>query len=159
MVLCHPYFFKEFFMDFIRDLEDLITPYLEREGLRLYKIKLITGGKRKKVEVYLDGKEGGITIDTLAAANRYIGDLMEAEDLLADSYLLEVSSPGMVTLREDRDFIFFTGRYCRIVLDDKTVYGHIKSFDSGILTLTTKDQGEMSIEKSRIVKAKLDVDS
>jgi len=145
-------------MDFICDLEDLITPYLNREGLRLYKIKLITGGKRKKVEVYLDGKEGGVTIDALAAANRYIGDLMEAEDLLSDSYLLEVSSPGMVTLKEDRDFVFFTGRYCRVVLEDKTVYGHIKSFDNGVLLLTTKDRGDISIDKSHIVKAKLDVD-
>jgi ribosome maturation factor RimP len=145
-------------MDFIQDLESLITPYLEREGLRLYKIKLITGGKRKRVEVFLDGKDGGVTIDKLAAANRYIGDLMEAEELLNESYLLEVSSPGLVTLKEDRDFHFFMGRYCRIVLEEKTVYGYLKSYDNGVVVVKTKDNGELAVEKSRIVKAKLDVD-
>ncbi len=145
-------------METVKRIEDLLTPYMESQGLRLYKVVFSSGGKRKKVIIYADGKEAAVTVDQLAALNRFAGDVLEAEDLINGSYMLEVSSPGLAKLTEERDFKFFTGRYCKVVVENKTIYGDIKGYENDVLILETKEGETLNIEKDKIVKAKLDID-
>ena len=143
-------------MDVERKISELIAPYLEREGLRLYKVVFTSAGKKSKLVIYVDGKETRVNIDELAALNRYAGDIIEAENLINNSYTLEVSSPGLAILKEERDYLFFKGRYCKIVLEKETFYGTIVDFGDGIVSIDC--DGEIrKIPFSDILKAKLDV--
>src|SRR5262249_50073614 len=56
------------------------------------------------VRVYADA-EGGISLDDCRKLSLEIGQMLEAEDLIPTSYVLEVSSPGLDRpLRTARDF-------------------------------------------------------
>jgi len=46
------------------------------------------------LRVYID-KEGGITIDDLTLVNHELSDEMDKDDFIEESYILEVSSPGI----------------------------------------------------------------
>ena len=144
-------------MDVESKISELIEPYLEKEELRLYKIIFTSAGKKSKLVIYVDAKEGHVNIDKLAALNRYAGDVIEAEDLIKNSYTLEVSSPGLVTLKEERDYRFFKGRYCKIVLEKETIYGNIVDYLDDDVVVLDVDGEEKKIEVSNILKAKLDV--
>ena len=142
----------------VKRLEELLKPYLEKEGLRLYKIVLSSGGRRKKIVIYADGIDSHINVDQLTALNRFAGDVMDAEDLVNGSYLLEVSSPGTALLTEERDFKFFTGSFCRIVVEEGPLYGTIRSYADDVLTLDAKDGTEIRLQRDMIIKAKVDID-
>ncbi|MCL2379449.1 MAG: hypothetical protein FWC81_01475 [Coriobacteriia bacterium] len=73
--------------ELFNQLDDLATA----EGLQLVDVEIKGQMQRPIVIVYLD-KDGGIGIDVLAAANRWIGAALD--DCIDSAYTLEVSSPG-----------------------------------------------------------------
>lgn len=69
-------------------------------GCELLAVRLFRGGGRVQVRVYVDvagteDRDGGITLDEVAAASRTVGMLLEEADLFAEPYVIEVSSPGI----------------------------------------------------------------
>ncbi len=71
-------------------LEPLLVPY----NAFVVEVKVLPAGKRKTVDVFID-TDAGITIDQCAEISRQLGAAMETENLFADAYLLQVSSPGL----------------------------------------------------------------
>lgn len=72
----------------------LRTP-LHGQGLDVEDIEVSSAGRRKLVRVLVD-KDGGVTLDEIAAATTAIGDCLDSSDVLDDSpYTLEVTSPGV----------------------------------------------------------------
>ena len=56
------------------------------------------------LRAYID-KEGGITVDDCEVVSRRLGDWLDEKDFIEDSYILEVSSPGLGRpLKKDKDF-------------------------------------------------------
>ena len=51
-------------------------------------------GKHSVLRIYIDGDDG-VTIDDCERVSKQVSDLLDVEDVLASSYTLEVSSPGM----------------------------------------------------------------
>lgn len=64
------------------------------QGFDLVDIERAGQGKNPVLRVYLN-REGGLTLDVLAAANIWVSEVVEALDPFAGSYTLEVSSPGI----------------------------------------------------------------
>lgn len=74
-------------------LEVLRQP-LATSGLDVEAVEISTAGRRRVVRVLVD-KDGGVTLDDLAAATTLVGDSLDATDVLGDRpYTLEVTSPG-----------------------------------------------------------------
>lgn len=76
----------------------LIQEMLERQdftdrGIKLHHIK-IAKGRHPLVRVYID-KEGGITIDDCSYTHKELSVLLDVEDIIESSYVLEISSPGI----------------------------------------------------------------
>jgi ribosome maturation factor RimP len=73
------------------------------EKLGYFVIEILYRGDNRKriIEIYVDA-EKNINADDLADINREINSVMEEQNLLKDSYRLEVSSPGV-----DRPLKFF----------------------------------------------------
>jgi len=100
------------------DLQTRLTALLDKEATeRDYELVLVeVAGSRRNplVRVYLD-HEGGITIELIAIANRWIKELLEALPEMANGYTLEVSSPGIERpLVKLADFVRFTGESAKI---------------------------------------------
>jgi ribosome maturation factor RimP len=76
-------------------LLDLLRPTLAKNGLDVEDVEISTAGRRRVVRVLVD-RDGGVTLDDLAAATTLVGDHLERSDALGESpYTLEVTSPGI----------------------------------------------------------------
>lgn len=84
--------------------EELVLPIVEKHGFEYVDVEYLKEAGSYHLRVYLD-KEGGITIDDLAVVNRELSELMDQNDYIEESYILEVSSPGLTRpLKKPKDF-------------------------------------------------------
>lgn len=85
--------------------EQLILPILEENQFELVDVEFVKEAGNWHLRAYID-KEGGITIDDLTLVNHALSDLMDQEDFIEESYILEVSSPGLLRpFKKPKDFM------------------------------------------------------
>jgi len=88
----------------------LVEPILEEGSLELVDLEFKPSGRRWSLKVFID-KEGGVTIADCEHVSRELGRILDVEDFIEPSYILEVSSPGLTrALRGEKDFERFKGR-------------------------------------------------
>ena len=76
-------------------LSGVLTAPLLDLGLDLEAIEVTPAGKRRLLRVAVD-KDGGVSLDEIAAATKEVSRLLDETDVMGDKpYLLEVSSPGI----------------------------------------------------------------
>lgn len=102
--------------DYEKRTEELLTPIIESNGFELVDVEYVKEGSVWYLRAYID-KEGGITINDCELVNRALSELMDEHDFIEDSYILEVSSPGLGRqLKKDKDFIRSLGKDIEIKL-------------------------------------------
>jgi ribosome maturation factor RimP len=113
------------------DVERIATPVLEEAGLELIDVELRSGN----IVVTVD-REGGVDLDTLAAASKSISAAIDREEVgPTGRYELEVSSPGLERrLRRPEHFRRFVGHDVAIrtqpgIEGDRRIEGKIVSAD------------------------------
>lgn len=117
----------------------LVAPVVERLGLHLYDIDQPGGTLRVMLE-----REGGVDVDTLAAASREISRALDEADPIAGSYTLEVSSPGLERpLRTAAHFAGAVGEQVRVKLrpevgGDRRADGTLIASDATTATVDTE---------------------
>jgi ribosome maturation factor RimP len=144
------------------ELIALLEPLAEQHGLELWTVEVAGGARHRIVRVYLD-REGGIDIDTIAAANLWLSDALDSVERLAGPYTLEVSSPGIDrALRTREHFERFAGR--RAVLHTSTpidgrsrLTGTIEGLDGDDVILQV-DGTEYRVRFESIERARLKTD-
>jgi len=79
-------------------LLELLRPVVTDAGYDLEDVTVSAAGRRSLVRVTVDA-DGGIDLDAVATVSRIVSDAMDADAassaVLAGSYVLEVSSPGV----------------------------------------------------------------
>ena len=84
--------------------ERFLLPLLAEHNFELVDVEYVKEGGNWYLRAYID-KEGGITVDDCEVISRTLSDWLDREDFIADSYTLEVSSPGLGRpLKKDKDF-------------------------------------------------------
>jgi ribosome maturation factor RimP len=99
------------------DIERLIVLPLDAEGYAIVRVQL-SGDLRAKLQIMLERRDGRpATVGDCAAASRLISTILDVEDPLSESYVLEVSSPGIDRpLTRLQDFERFAGFEARVEL-------------------------------------------
>jgi ribosome maturation factor RimP len=98
------------------------------------------------VRLYVD-KEGGIGLDDLQSVSEEVSAVLDAEDPIASSYTLEVSSPGLDRpLKTENDYRRFVGRLAKIssyepVEGRRHWTGRLASFDGGVVSVRLEKEG------------------
>lgn len=91
---------------------------------------------------YID-KEGGIAVDDCEVISRILSDWLDQTDFIEESYILEVSSPGLGRpLKKERDFERSLGEEVEIRLykalnKQKEFTGILKAYDKETVTIET----------------------
>ena len=80
--------------DIERRTEELLVPIVAARQFELVDVEFVKEGGTRYLRAYID-KEGGIAVDDCEVVSRALSDLLDQEDYIADSYILEVSSPGL----------------------------------------------------------------
>ncbi len=75
-------------------LRQLIEPGVKALGFDLVDVELAGSGFRSTLRVYIDSPRG-VTVDDCAAVSRQLSAVLDVEDPIRESYVLEVSSPGL----------------------------------------------------------------
>lgn len=82
-------------------IESLLGPTLKHMGYSIYSLQR-TGQGGRTLRIAIDKPEGFVGIDDCEAVSRVAGPLLDQADLIAERYLLEVSSPGAERELRDR---------------------------------------------------------
>ena len=144
-------------------LEELIDPLVVEAGLRLVSVDVERRGKRLVVTVCLD-REGGIDVEACAEMSEEISRYLDVENVISESYNLEVESPGLQrVLRKPREFRCFSGREVEIVLRQafegrQKIRGKLKVADDEGITVFA-DGEEITFPYQALKKTKLYFDS
>ena len=90
--------------EYEKKTEELVMPLIEKNNFELVDIEYVKEGDRFYLRVYID-KEGGITIDDCEIISRALEEKLDAQNFIEDSYILEISSPGLGRpLKKEKDF-------------------------------------------------------
>lgn len=98
-------------------IEDIITPALLDKGFRIVRIQL-QGSKRKTLQIMIERMDDiNVTVDDCAHVSRTVSVLLDVDDPIHESYILEISSPGLDRpLTKKEDFKRFAGSMVKIEL-------------------------------------------
>jgi ribosome maturation factor RimP len=92
-------------------IESLARQVAEPSGLEVRGVHLLSHRLPLTVQVFVQRADGSdVSLDQCAALSAPLGEALEAAELLAGAYVLEISSPGVAEeLSSDRDFTSFRG--------------------------------------------------
>ena len=132
--------------------EELITPILQTNGFELVDIEYVKEAGTWYLRIYMD-KPGGITIDDCELVSRAFSEILDQEDYIEDSYIMEVSSPGLLRpIKKDKDFERNLEKEIeiktyRMIDKTKDFVGVLKSYDKDSITIEDEN-GERSFQRS-----------
>lgn len=146
--------------DYEKKTEQLIAPIVEKYKYELVDVEFVKEAGNWHLRAYID-KEGGITIDDLTVVNHELSDLLDENDFIEESYILEVSSPGLLRpFKKPKDFMRNIGKDVEVKLfspvtweengkkySDKEFVGVLKKYEeeSSMVTIGFDDR-EMDVE-------------
>lgn len=143
--------------------EELVLPIIEANRFELVDVEYVKEGGTWYLRAYID-KPGGITVDDCEIVNRALSDLLDEKDFIEESYILEVSSPGLGRpLKKERDFERSLGeeveiRTYRMIEKQKEFRGVLKAYDKDIVTIVTDEEEEQIFPRDNIALIRLAFD-
>jgi ribosome maturation factor RimP len=133
----------------VRSLAEVV---LGRHGADLVDLA-VKRGRTQLVRVVAD-KDGGIDLETCARVSLELSRMLDADDPIAGSYTLEVTSPGLDRLlRTPADFRKVLGRKVRIVLAEGQHEGTVEEVGEDSVRIASA-AGSIVIPIADIAKAK-----
>ena len=135
--------------------EAMAQPIIDQFGFELVDVEYVKEAGNWYLRFYID-KEGGITVDDCEAVSRRFSDIRDEKDYIEDSYIFEVSSPGLGRpLKKEKDFKRNLGeeveiRTYRAIDRQKEFVGILKSYDENTVTITYEDETEQTFDRKEI---------
>lgn len=135
--------------------EQLLLPIVEKRGFELVDVEFVKEGGTWYLRAYID-KPGGINVDDCVDVSHAFEAELDREDFIAESYVLEVSSPGLGRpLKKEKDYIRNQGKRVEIhlfrpVRHEKTWEGVLTSWDEDTVTITTDEEEDVTLERPDI---------
>jgi len=84
---------------------EIAEPVIESLGLELVDVELIKEGEQWYLRIFIENPENETGLEDCELVSRQINDLLDEHNLIQESYILEVSSPGLERpLKKETDF-------------------------------------------------------
>ncbi|HIZ79234.1 MAG TPA: ribosome maturation factor RimP [Candidatus Lachnoclostridium stercorigallinarum] len=148
--------------DYVARVEKFLVPIMEEHRFELVDVEWVKEAGTWYLRAYVD-KEGGISVDDCETVSRRLSDWLDKEDFISESYILEVSSPGLGRpLKKDKDFARSIGKDVDVRLyrardKRKDFTGVLKAYDND--TVTIEEEGkELVFERGEIALIRLAFD-
>ena len=144
---------------FITELGKVISSILDEENAELVDIHFIKAKGKPILRLLVDKIGGGVNLGDCARLNEKIGSTLEAQEIMQDGYILEVSSPGLDRpLKTKNDYLRCIDRKARIFLSEPIkgkmeLEGFIKEVTQDSIFLHSQD-GRIEVPLAKVIKAK-----
>jgi ribosome maturation factor RimP len=103
--------------ELITRLRELVGPILENQNIDLVDLTCFYQGRRLIVRFLVDKPKGGISLNECTNLNNQLSKFFDDEAVFTESYVLEVSSPGIDRpLKTKEDFLRVKDRNVELVL-------------------------------------------
>ena len=146
-----------------KQTEELLEPIVTGFGFELVDVEHVKEAGTWYLRAYID-KPGGITVDDCEAVSRKFSDVLDEKDYIEDTYIFEVSSPGLGRpLKKDKDFQRSLGeeveiRTYRPIDRQKEFVGELKAYDKESVTIVYEDDTEQTFQRQEIALIRLALD-
>lgn len=143
-------------------VETYLKPILDEHNFELVDVEYVKEGTNWYLRVFID-KQGGITIDDCELVSRALEKILDKEDPIKNSYILEVSSPGLDRpLKKDSDFEKYKGRIVDIKLykpfnKKKEYSGELLELRDNIVYIIDEEGNQLSFNRNDIAIVRLAV--
>ena len=143
--------------------EEILQPIVDANGFELVDVEYVKEGGTWYLRAYID-KPGGITVDDCELVSRAANDILDEKDFVEDSYVFEVSSPGLGRpLKKEKDFARSIGeeveiRTFRPINRKKEFIGILEAYDKETVTIELEEEEKMQINRSDIALIRLAFD-
>ena len=140
--------------------EELLQPIIDSHGFELVDVEYVKEAGNWYLRAYID-KPGGITVDDCEVVSRAFSDVLDEKDYIEDSYIFEVSSPGLGRpLKKEKDFQRSIGeeveiRTYRAVDKQKEFIGILVEYDKDTVTIEYEDETTQRFDRSDIALIRL----
>ena len=142
---------------------EFAEPLVQACGCSLWDVEYVKEGGDWFLRLYID-KEGGFTVDDCEMVSRRLSDWLDKEDFIDDSYILEVSSPGLGRpLKKEKDFKRSLGeavdiKLYRAIERQKDFSGILTAYDADTVTIRYEDGSESTFNRKDIALIRLAFD-
>jgi len=140
--------------------EELLQPIIDSHRFELVDVEFVKEAGNWYLRAYID-KPGGITVDDCEVVSRAFSDILDEKDYIEESYIFEVSSPGLGRpLKKEKDFARSIGeeveiRTYRAINKEKEFIGFLKEYDKDTVTIEYEDETTQVFERSEIALIRL----
>lgn len=147
----------------VEQIRQLLVPILESLGLVLWDLEFQQQGPKWLLRVYIDRELGGLTLNDCEAVSRDLSALLDVEDVITHSYVLEVSSPGLDrSLTKPEHFARFFGSVIKVktyqqINGQKVFRGKLLGMTENKISLELENGTLLEIMLSTVAKASLEV--
>ncbi len=146
----------------LEELAQVIEPIVGEFGYSLVEVAWGTAFRRRSLTVFIDRPEG-VDLDDCSKLSSQISQHLDEQELVAGSYVLEVSSPGAERpLKTEADYARFRGKYAKVQVREPLpgakgteYYGTLLGLTDGALELQVTDDQILRIPVEQILKARL----
>ena len=157
--------------DVVSRAEALVEPLVRAEGFELVELEYVREPPGWILRLFIDrpgrdpmAKEGGIGLDECAKVSHAVETALEVEDLVPQTYSLEVSSPGLNRpLRRPEHFAKVVGRRVKVKTygpvgepPRRSFTGTLVESSASDITVQVEGGGAFHIPFREIAKANLD---
>lgn len=142
--------------------EAILTPIVESRGFELVDVEYVREAGCWYLRGYID-KPGGITVNDCEDVSRAFSDILDEKDFIEDSYIMEISSPGLDRpLKKEKDFKRSLGKLVEIrtyrpIEKQKEFCGILNAYDSNRVTID-EDGTERTFDKKDIALIRLAIE-
>lgn len=142
--------------------EAILTPIVESRGFELVDVEYVREAGCWYLRGYID-KPGGITVNDCEDVSRAFSDILDEKDFIEDSYIMEISSPGLDRpLKKEKDFKRSLGKLVEIrtyrpIEKQKEFCGILNAYDSNSVTID-EDGTERTFDKKDITLIRLAIE-
>lgn len=143
--------------------EELLEPIVTGFGFELVDVEYVKEAGTWYLRAYID-KPDGITVDDCEAVSRKFSDILDEKDYIEDTYIFEVSSPGLGRpLKKEKDFKRSLGeeveiRTYRAIEHQKEFVGILQEYDNDTVTIAYEDDTTQTFNRSEIALIRLALD-
>ena len=142
--------------------EAILTPIVESRGFELVDVEYGKEAGTWYLRGYID-TPGGITVNDCEDVSRAFSDILDEQDFIEDSYIMEISSPGLDRpLKKEKDFKRSLGKLVEIrtyrpIEKQKEFCGILNAYDSNSVTID-EDGTERTFDKKDIALIRLAIE-
>lgn len=150
-------------MNKVNNIESLLSEVSTKNNIEIVDVQYIKENGDWVLRIFID-KDSGVTMSDCEKFSYIFNEILDKSNILQDSYILEVSSPGLNrVLKQEKSFKRFIGSKVRIqthvsINNQKNFLGPLLSFNNGVVTINDVTNGVVNINFSDIKKANLETE-